>query len=397
MDRKKIIYVGNFAFPFGNASGKRVYGNGKLFRQAGYETIFVGMDTAIDSSVALKDTKKEYDGFEYYNFSYPKGSKNWVNYQELLNRFIEWMQDKIEDTAVIICYGSPRLSIFISKLSKWAKQNGIKVVSDCVDWLESKTGNLVFDVAKTLDTYYQKAIANTHVDGVICISSYLEKYYKKHGMTTVVIPPLSDYISTEEPRENLSPQIVYAGSPFRKKVEMKDLVALKDRVDKMIDILKILKDDHVDFKFYYYGLEKDNYLTAFPDKRETLDYLGENIEFCGFQDNAVVTEKIKQSDFTFLVRDVKKSTMAGFPTKVSESISYGTPVITTRTSDIELYLQEGENVIFVDQNDLTKSAKIIGEILANKKYSQMKKQCSGNTIFYYKTFEEDIVKFLENL
>ena len=30
---KKIIYIGNFSFPLGNAAGKRVYGNGKLFNE----------------------------------------------------------------------------------------------------------------------------------------------------------------------------------------------------------------------------------------------------------------------------------------------------------------------------------------------------------------------------
>lgn len=390
--------MGNFAFPFGNASGKRVYGNGKMLREAGYETIFVGMDANLELGIHLQDTKKEYDGFEYYNFPYPKGSKAWINYKEILGKFLEWMQDKKEHTAAIICYGSPRLSMFITGVWKWAKKNDIKVVSDCVDWLESKTGNFVFDVAKTVDTYYQKAIANKKVDGVICISSYLEDYYKKAGKTTVVIPPLSAYISDERV-ETMSdmPQIVYAGSPFRDKVEIKDLPALKDRVDKMIDILKLLKEDQAAFKFLYYGLDKENYLVAFPEKKEAIEYLGDSIEFCGFQENTVVTETIKKSDFTMLIRDVKKSTMAGFPTKVSESISYGTPVITTRTSDIEKYLTEEENVVFVDQDDLQKSAEILKRVLEDMQYKQMKQKCLGNTIFYYETFEKEIIDFLEKL
>ncbi len=398
MDKNIIIYIGNFSFPFGNASGKRVYGNGKLLREAGYETIFVGMKEGLSSETTLEATKKEFDGFEYYNFPYPRGSKDWIDYKGVFKKFIHWIQDKKDVTAAIICYGSPRLSIFISKLSHWARQHDIKIISDCVDWLESKTGNLIFDVAKTFDTYYQKAIANKRVDGVICISSYLAEYYKKAGKRTVIIPPLSDHISQKIPQKAQSAvQMVYAGSPFRKKVEVKDLATLKDRVDKMIDILKVLKDEGIEFKFYYFGLDKENYLTAFPGQTDAINYLGDNVVFCGFQDNSVVTKKVAEADFTFLVRDRKKSTMAGFATKVSESISYGTPVITTRTSDIDTYLADGEQALFVDANDLTESARMMKDVFLSQKYKYMKEKCIGNTIFYYKTFAKDMQNFLESL
>lgn len=72
MDKKKIVYVGNFDFPFGSAAGKRVYGNGKLLRAIGYEPIFVGMSRKVDSMESLQETEKEYDGFKYYCYPYPK-------------------------------------------------------------------------------------------------------------------------------------------------------------------------------------------------------------------------------------------------------------------------------------------------------------------------------------
>lgn len=395
MDRNIIIYVGNFDFPFGNASGKRVYGNGKLLSYLGYQVIFVGMSRKAVENVRLEAAKKEYDGFEYYNFSYPKGIIQWCDYKSILKEFIIWAEGRKGQTAAIICYGSPRISQFIIEITKWGKKNRIKVISDCVDWLESRTGNFLFDIAKTADTYYQKAIANKRVDGLICISSYLQGYYKAAGKTTIVIPPLSTYIPEKiENKENKTITFVYAGNTFRNE-EVKDRSALKDRVDKMMDILKLLKERGVKFILFYYGADKENYLTAFPEQKEIISYLEDSINFCGHCSNNIVVETIKNSDFTLLVRDKKKSTMAGFPTKISESISYGTPVITTRTSDIDNYLQDGEMAIFIDQDDLKKSAEIIEKKVRQKAYEQMKQKCAFNTVFYYKTFKEQMKGFLE--
>ncbi len=395
MGKDIIIYIGNFDFPFGNASGKRVYGNGKLLNHLGYQVVFVGMSRELDSNIRLEAAKKEYDGFEYYNFSYPKGIKQWCSYKSILKEFIMWAEMRKNETAAIICYGSPRISHFIIEITKWGKKNHIKVISDCVDWLESKTGNFLFDIAKTADTYYQKAIANKRVDGVICISSYLQEYYKAAGKKTVVIPPLSTYIPEEiENKENMTLTFVYAGNAFRK-AEVNDRSALKDRVDKMMEILRLLKERGVKFILFYYGTDKENYLTAFPEQKEIISYLEDSINFCGHCSNDIVVEKIKNSDFTLLVRDKKKSTMAGFPTKISESISYGTPVITTRTSDIDSYLQDGEMAVFIDQDDLKKSAEIIEKKIRQKTYERMKQKCAYNTVFYYETFEKRMKGFLE--
>ncbi len=399
MDKKKIVYVGNFDFPFGNASGKRVYGNGKLLRSIGYEPVFVGMKRDMESVKSLQETEQEYDGFKYYSYPYPKGSKEWTNYKKILLNFIAWAEENKDSIYAIICYGSPRLSLFISGVCRWARKRNILVLSDCVDWLESRTGNIVFDIAKTADTLYQKVIANRQVNGVICISSYLEKYYKKAGKKTVVIPPLATTHDLGRLNSECGDvlQFVYAGSPFKEGVKIADPSVLKDRVDLMIDLLKHLKQLDVKFHFYYYGLDEQNYLSVFPEKKDTISYLGDWISFCGMKKNEEVVEKIKEADFTILLRDVKKSTMAGFPTKVSESISCGTPVITTRTSDIDVYLIEDETVVFVNQNNLEHAAEKIKNLVLDKQCTNMKEKCKGNDIFYFNTFSDVMKSFLEKL
>jgi len=56
---------------------------------------------------------------------------------------------------------------------------------------------------------------------------------------------------------------------------------------------------------------------------------------------------VKKADWSIVIRDNNLVVKAGFPTKVTESISAGTPVIANRFSNIEDYL-DSSNSILID-------------------------------------------------
>ncbi len=74
-------------------------------------------------------------------------------------------------------------------------------------------------------------------------------------------------------------------------------------------------------------------------------------------------EKMQSMDYTIFLREKVRATMAGFPTKVSESVNGGVPVITTKTSDIEKYLPEGKGAFYIDisnhQNAISKLERLL--------------------------------------
>lgn len=399
-----VIYVGNFSFPYGNASGKRVYANGKLLRDLGYNVIFIGMDKNIKRSESLASTKKEYDGFTYYNFPYPQGHLDWLRYQETYKKLVGFLQEEGSKykIALVIYYGSPCISLFNTKLIKYCKANKIKIVADCVDWLSTKTNNRLFDLVKWTDNTYQKAYANNQADGVIAISSYLANYYEKNKRKTVIIPPLSpeEYkFEKDDLERNGSKVITYAGLPFRKGQPVIDCTMLKDRIDKTVILLSKAKASGCQFVFHIYGFTKDEYFVAIPSQQEYVEALGNSIVFHGHKSHEEVINHIKKSDFTILIRDITKDTIAGFPTKVSESISCGTPVITTRTSDLAVHLEEGENGFFLHIDDECSSLSKIKKILEIKEVDliKMRKNCIDCNPFYYKKFMAVIKSFIAKL
>lgn len=396
MTKKIVLYIGNFSFPNGNAAGKRVLANGKVMQEMGHEVIFIGMSKEVTDSTPLKKTKREYDGFTYYNFPYPKSNLDWVNYNKAYKKLTDLLESEglIGGLDLVIYYGSPSLSLFNMKLIRYCKAQNIKIVADCVDWLIVKNNSIIFNIIKWADNTYQKAYLNKKADTIITISKYLSDYYSGKGCNTVIIPPLSTFkkinsIENENICNDNQVVLMYAGLPFRIGSRVKNSSYLKDRIDKTIIMLWRAKKRGCNFLFNIYGFTKEDYLMSIPEQEGYIKDLGSSIVFHGFMSNNEIVESVKKSDFTILIRDVNRATMAGFPTKVSESISCGTPVITNRTSDLEEYIVEGKNGYILEmENEAIADDKLYKILNIDKEdLIEMKDNCFENPFYYENYFE----------
>jgi glycosyltransferase involved in cell wall biosynthesis len=70
--------------------------------------------------------------------------------------------------------------------------------------------------------------------------------------------------------------------------------------------------------------------------------------FYGSVNNSEVTKAYAHADFAVLLRDSDaRFAKAGFPTKVSESLWHGVPVLANYSSDLAMYLTDGLDSIEV--------------------------------------------------
>ncbi len=80
--------------------------------------------------------------------------------------------------------------------------------------------------------------------------------------------------------------------------------------------------------------------------RLTLDSLQQNLEIHGKVSRTTVLTYISSTDFTIMFRDHnERYSKAGFPTKFTESMATGTPMILNLSSDIGKYVKDGREVI----------------------------------------------------
>lgn len=393
---KKIFYIGNFDFPNGNASGLRVLNNGFLFEKLGFNVSYIGVNNSLPFDSYIFDTKDKYGEKEYYNLPYPTSFKGWLSYNKRFKEVVSVLEQQ-EGLVAVIAYGSPTLSFFGKKLRDWCRGNDVRYLVDNVDWFSGFSGSLVHRLVKGIDDNYQKRILNSSSDGVIAISSFLSEYYKGKGKTTVVIPPLVNFYDNKEKFKITSTEkepikFIYVGVPFGIERNL-DVKYFKDRLD--IAIRKLYVNKSNDFIFNIYGLTKEQYLTVLPKDTEILSEFKDKVLFHGKVDNVTAKKKISESDFTILLRHVNRTTTAGFPTKAVESISCGTPLITTDTSDLKKYIVDGANGFFVDL-DVTNGFDEIFK-MSRVEINRMKEYSYKSKLFHFENFHDDLFDFMNKI
>ena len=85
------------------------------------------------------------------------------------------------------------------------------------------------------------------------------------------------------------------------------------------------------------------------------DALSERIVFWGRVDHKKVLQIVKQSNWAIILRDNNRVVQAGFPTKLVESISCGTPVLVNDFSNIRDYLDSNNSILIDNLNDIEQS------------------------------------------
>ena len=385
-----VLYMGNFDKPDINAAGKRVYGNALAIRDLGYEVFLLGKHKGDDRNCTSICPGIVYKSFPQYRMIHSK-------------KYLKWMKSYLSknelNPILIIRYGSPSLSIFDVFLRKYAEEIKVPIITDVVDWLQADGHNPFFNIIKKFDTYLAKGVFYKKSDAIIAISSYLASYYSSFIEKIVIIPPLVDEYNSTAVAQDIdeSVEIVYAGSPFRKGRKIKNPHIIKDRIDLAVEATMAAIDLGANIKLNIYGLTEEEYLTAFPNDRKVLNY--KQIAFHGFKPMLDVKKAVSLSDFSILLREKNRASMAGFPTKIVESLSCGTPVITTDTSDLKQYIKDSETgfIVDIDSFDNLVQRFITIANLDHKTIQEMKNKCARMDAFYYKNYLDDFADLLSRV
>lgn len=384
-----IIYLGGFELPDKNAAAHRVLSNAKILRELGFNVIFIDVDRGLEYTSNILNTKKVIHGFECWSSPHPKSNNEWIHYLTNTQCFTK-IFNQYKDVRAVIVYNYQAIAMM--RLKMYCTKKRIKVIADCTEWYSTKGTNIIFKIIKGFDIFLRMRVIQKRLDGVIVISRYLENFYRK-SHSVIRIPPLVDLLeekweTTTQKNNDNKIRLVYAGSPGKN----------KDKLNLLIESLFKL-EKFKNYTFHIVGITKEQYLYDFTDHKGILESLGERVHFLGRLSHRDSIKYLKMSDFSIFIRENTRLNKAGFPTKFVESISCGTPVITTKTSDLESYIVDGENGYFIDINRSTDSTEVLKKILKldNEEINRIKNNCVKSGNFHYKNYVKQTKKFLENV
>ena len=395
---KKILYIGNFQYPDKNAAATRSKGLSEVMTLAGATVIKIGIDKAVckDSESFLKKIDDE-----TYCVSCGDSLKEWIKYSLNLRKVFACFSSP-ERIDVVVGYNMSFLSqVMLFVLSK---KNKNKLVFDITEKFDYLRPTNIRAIIKNTDIYLSHRLAPVLGGGCIVVSPAL-----KRGLglckKTILIPTIMPSCSIEPAQQGKNE--VYRNSPHPIKFHFagsgfgsnhKAGTKHKDRIDICIVVFELFASKEVEFEANIFGIERDDYLAHYPEHTGFLNSNREKVLFHGWVDRRLTLESLAKSDFSIFFRDEKTSTNNGFPTKYSESMKYGIPVITNLLEPLFDYAKDGVDGFYIQINNTESYKKLLSIFTMNdKEIDVMKKFCEERDDLSPKTYVDDFRLFLEKI
>ena len=405
--RPVIAYIGGFRLPDQNAAASRALAAADLFGACGYDVAIVGVEQNPQRSPTDLQVRDLPDGAPHvraWDVGYPRSSKEWfariTSCQNILDHLMEIYGTRL---AGLVFYNFP--AVAQDRARRWASSHNLPVIADVTEWYEDEPWKSPRGLLKNLDTRYRMHCVNKRMTGLITTSPYLTRFYHRAGRAELELPTLlvRDVLHKNHMREpeDDTPRLFFAGSGFDAKAFASAPELLKDRLDWCLDLLARAHAEGIKFRYDIYGVTQDDFLTICPNLiipvREMVE--AGKVVFYGRQPRADVLKTLWDADYAFFMRKKKRSTEAGFPTKLSEPLMHGIPVLSNPMENVSPYIRIGETGDLIETNapDGGYGALRIALLRSPDQRRQMHEICLAEQPFAAPNFTESAGVFLKTI
>jgi glycosyltransferase involved in cell wall biosynthesis len=233
--------------------------------------------------------------------------------------------------------------------------------SACV--IEKSEYPFVYAPDTTLTRVWARVLAKTVyrlVDGVIVISTCLERYFLAHvrrGARVIRVPILVDLDEFEPSPADDTPGrdiLCYAG-----------YLDHRGEIDGLLDAFGQVAARFPQWGLRIIGESSDpRAVDRFRARAADLGF-GARVEFTGRVERAELPRLLGEATAFALPRASGLFSTAGFPTKLGEYLATAKPVVVTATGDVPLYLRDGVDAYLVPPDDTLAFAAHLAEMFAD--------------------------------
>ncbi len=341
-----VLMVVPSDFPNGDAGAVRDMSFADIFRALGYDVFLIG--------AGRKEKTGQVRGIHF--FSVYREARNRLDH---LKRFVFspaayklFIRQIVEQNGLpSVIYVNDVSHGVIESLRVMAEKNHIPMLHDSTEWYspcEFAKGKR--DTAYILKDRLNRKVIRKPIR-VMGISTYLTEHFRSRGLQAVRIPVIMDVknagvsVNTES-----KVKLIYAGSPANKDY-LKEIVA---------GMCLLSEKDQQKLEMHILGADEGQIRAL--TKRQSLPAC---IKAYGRVSREKVEETMLRMDFAVLLRPAEERyAKAGFPTKSVEAMSHGVAMICNLSSDLGMYLKDGENAIIVNGHDEESFARGLERVLS---------------------------------
>ena len=373
----RVLIIRFEAFPTGSAPAFRTLNLAKLLSHCGNEVLVFAPKINIEKGDQCKL------GIDFASIECFSPIDNERNHFQLLKSIL---QDKKPDVAILPS------SIYSCRSLMLLHKKNIPVILDSVEWHNASNWRYKYADPRFAFFCICWKYVFPKVEGIIGISRLISNYYKMKLDNVERIPTITDCVLTAarlDIKKETPIRFIFSGQ----------LDEGKDNLDTFIQAMSLVDSSRDVFQLDIYG----------PNKKEVERHLGkmsilleknENIIVHGRVPQQEAQEACKNSDFSVFFRLNRRSANAGFPTKLGECMTFGTPAICNDTGDISLVVKNRINGYLLKTKSVDEIADALRHILSlsveEREAMRREARKSAEEFFDYRNYQEEIQKVLEN-
>lgn len=387
-----VIILGDlFTFPEGNAATNRVYTYAKGFTENNIKVHVICF-----SNNHTGDVEGVADGISfYYPFARQKKSKFFIvrRFQTLSRYFktyslVKKINKGDKTIAISRWTNSLRVHLFTWLLAKTSRSKLI-IESSEHPLRDYQTGRW-----NKLKGKFQFYLESKTCDGIFCISRYLINFHKDRGVKEkklLLLPSTVDpsrfKINGERPLSDF--YVGYFGS----------LTFDRDNVDLLIKAFAKISPSHPDRLLVLGGFCTGKQKKQIFDLIEELD-IASKVKVLDHLTREEVTKYITNADILVMVRSKNLESEASYPSKLTEFLATGRPVVSVNVGEISDYLSDGVSAFLVEPGDVGAMAEKLLFVINNYSKAEgvgKEGKALAEGIFNYRYQSRRMIDFINSL
>ena len=346
-----IVIIGNFPYPNGFAGTKRVQQYLDFFHKQGIESMVLVL--AGKPFVAGNESSKGVHRNIPYQIIGRDMKLGWrlpLSFLQFLREGTKTLKERKnpEVANVLFHYGEPSIDNIWFLLR--ARKMGYIVIHDLVedyDLLKEPKRGLLYNLRVWTKKRFSRFIPRLS-DGLVVISRHLEQKYRECGLPQVLIPiGARTRLFPAEAQMHSPVRIVYAGT-----------YGEKDGIHILLEAFKQVRAQYPDCILQLVGGRRSP-LQDYPQEWSN------GVKYIGYIPDSRFYEFLAQSDIFCMTRVDSGFANAGFPFKLGEYLATGHPVVASRISNLEEYLEDRQNVLLVEPENVEELSGALLYLLRN--------------------------------